>query len=146
MISVFTFCSGAITIGHFRRHYRMRSRVVLFFLAFAATAAVSQPQPQPSQPPTQAERAAELRAHYTKYEFRIPMRDGVRLFTSVYVPKDTLHSYPFLMTRTPYSAAPYGVDQYRPGIGPSVEFERAGYIFVIQDVRGRYMSEGDFLE
>ncbi|HLH04083.1 MAG TPA: CocE/NonD family hydrolase [Bryobacteraceae bacterium] len=87
-----------------------------------------------------------VKAHYTKYEFRIPMRDGVRLFTSVYVPKDQSHSWPFLMDRTPYSVAPYGEDQYKKELGPSDEFEKAGYIFVYQDVRGRYMSEGKFLE
>jgi len=88
----------------------------------------------------------DVRAHYTKFEYRIPMRDGVRLFTAVYVPKDTSHAYPFLITRTPYSVAPYGVDQYREQLGPSPEFDHAGYIFVFQDARGRYMSEGTFVE
>jgi len=88
----------------------------------------------------------DVRAHYTKYEARIPMRDGKRLFTSIYVPKDTSHPYPFLMTRTPYTVAPYGVDNYRLQLGPSASFDRAGYIFVFQDVRGRYMSEGAFVE
>ena len=88
----------------------------------------------------------DVKAHYTKYEYRIPMRDGVRLFTSVYVPKDSSRTYPFLIDRTPYSVGPYGVDQYRGQLGPSVEFDRAGYIFVFQDVRGRYMSEGTFIE
>ena len=87
-----------------------------------------------------------VKAHYTKYEYRIPMRDGVRLFTSVYVPKDQSHPWPFLMDRTPYSVAPYGEDQYKKALGPSDEFEKAGYIFVYQDVRGRYMSEGNFIE
>ena len=74
------------------------------------------------------------------------MRDGKLLFTSVYVPKDSSRSYPFMVDRTPYSVAPYGVDQYRKTLGPSDEFQRAGYIFVYQDVRGRYMSEGTFVE
>jgi putative CocE/NonD family hydrolase len=87
-----------------------------------------------------------VREHYTKFEYQIPMRDGKRLFTSVYVPKDASHSYPFLMTRTPYGVGPYGLDQYRRNLGPSIEFEKAGYIFVYQDVRGRYMSEGTFVE
>jgi len=59
----------------------------------------------------------DVKEHYTKYEYRIPMRDGVRLFTSVYVPKDTSHSYPFLIDRTPYSVNPYGVDLYRTQLG-----------------------------
>jgi uncharacterized protein len=87
-----------------------------------------------------------VKEHYTKYEFRIPMRDGKQLFTSVYVPKDSSRAYPFMVDRTPYSVAPYGVDQYKKSLGPSDEFQRAGYIFVYQDVRGRYMSEGAFLE
>jgi len=87
-----------------------------------------------------------VKVHYTKYEYRIPMRDGVRLFTAVYIPKDASQSYPFLMDRTPYSVSPYGEDQYKKTLGPSDEFEKAGYIFVYQDVRGRYMSEGTFVE
>src|SRR5882724_13430190 len=87
-----------------------------------------------------------VKAHYTKYEYRIPMRDGKRLFTSVYVPKDTAQTYPILMDRTPYSVAPYGEDQYKRHLGPSDEFEKAGYVFVYQDVRGAYLSEGEFIE
>jgi len=88
----------------------------------------------------------DVKEHYTKYEYRIPMRDGVHLFTSVYVPKDISHAYPFLIDRTPYSVGPYGVDLYRTQLGPSPDFDKAGYIFVFQDVRGRYMSEGTFIE
>jgi len=88
----------------------------------------------------------DVKAHYTKYEYRIPMRDGVHLFTAVYVPKDASHTYPFLIERTPYSVSPYGVDHYRSQLGPSPDFDRAGYIFVFQDARGRYMSEGKFVE
>ena len=87
-----------------------------------------------------------VREHYTKYEYRIPMRDGVHLFTAVYVPKDASVAYPFLVNRTPYSVSPYGEDQYRKSLGPSEAFDRSGYIFVFQDVRGRYMSEGKFVE
>ena len=86
------------------------------------------------------------RANYTKFEYRIPMRDGVRLFTSVYVPTDRGESYPILLTRTPYSVAPYGADAYRASLGPSDRFMRDGYIFVYQDVRGRMMSEGEFVD
>jgi uncharacterized protein len=88
----------------------------------------------------------DVKEHYTKYEYRIAMRDGVHLFTSVYVPKDNSRSYPFLINRTPYSVSPYGVDLYRKQLGPSPDFDKAGYIFVNQDVRGRYMSEGIFVE
>ena len=87
-----------------------------------------------------------VKANYTKFEYRIPMRDGKRLFTAVYVPKDVSKTYPMLMTRSPYSAKPYGVDQYRNDLGPSALFGKAGYIFVYQDVRGRWMSEGTHIE
>jgi hypothetical protein len=115
--------------------------VILTVPAF--TFAVAQAQlSSPQSPPEDY-----VRAHYTKYEFRIPMRDGKRLFTAVYVPKDApAGPYPFLMDRTPYSVAPYGEDQYPKHLGPSEEFEKSGYIFVYQDVRGRWMSEGDFVE
>jgi putative CocE/NonD family hydrolase len=86
------------------------------------------------------------RSHYTKYEFRIPMRDGVKLFTSVYVPKDMSQPYPIIMQRTPYSVGPYGTDNYRPVVGPSELAEKEGFIFAYQDVRGRYLSEGTFID
>ena len=87
-----------------------------------------------------------VKSNYTKYEYRIPMRDGKRLFTAVYVPKDASKTYPMMLTRTPYSVKPYGVDQYRENLGPSALFGKAGYIFVYQDVRGRWMSEGEFVD
>ena len=87
-----------------------------------------------------------VKSTYTKYEYRIPMRDGKRLFTAVYVPKDQAKTYPILLNRTPYSCKPYGVDQYRENLGPSQLFGKAGYIFVYQDVRGRWMSEGEFVD
>jgi len=99
------------------------------------------------QPAAAAPAEDYVRARYTKYEFRIPMRDGKRLFTAVYVPKDAAGGpYPFMMDRTPYSVGPYGEDQYPRHLGPSEEFEKSGYIFVYQDVRGRWMSEGEFVE
>ena len=96
-------------------------------------------QDPPRDVPSVAER-------YTKYEYQIPMRDGARLYAAVYVPKDTSQKYPFLLTRTPYSIAPYGVDNYRTSLGPSEHFEKEGFIFVHQDARGRYMSEREFLQ
>ena len=89
---------------------------------------------------------AYARAHYTKYEFRIPMRDGAALFTSVYVPKDRSKTYPIMLQRTPYGVAPYGVDAYRSSLGPSELFMNDGFIVAYQDVRGRYMSEGEWDE
>lgn len=94
----------------------------------------------------QAQGGEYVKANYTKYEYRIPMRDGKTLFTAVYEPKDQSKTYPILLSRTPYSLKPYGVDQYRENLGPSTLFGKAGYIFVYQDVRGRWMSEGDFVD
>ena len=87
-----------------------------------------------------------IRLHYTKHEFMIPMRDGVKLMTSVFVPNDTTHTYPMLMKRTPYNVAPYGPDKYPAKLGPSELFVKAGYIFINQDVRGRFASEGEFIQ
>jgi putative CocE/NonD family hydrolase len=112
--------------------------VLTFFLAASISSLYAQNRPEAPE--------FDVKEHYTKYEYRIPMRDGVRLFTSVYVPKDDSRPYPFLINRTPYSVGPYGVDQYRTQLGPSPDFDRSGYIFVFQDVRGRYMSEGQFVE
>ena len=79
-----------------------------------------------------------------KREFEIPMRDGITLFTSVYLPKDQSRTYPILLLRTPYSVRPYGADDYKTRIGPSSTLMRDKYIFVYQDVRGRWRSGGEY--
>ncbi len=84
-----------------------------------------------------------IRANYDKQEYKIPMRDGIKLHTVVYSPKDKSKKYPILMQRTCYGAKPYG-EEYKTRIGPSTHLMRDGYIFVYQDVRGRWMSEGTF--
>ena len=94
----------------------------------------------------QAPAADTVKDHYSKTEYHVKMRDGVTLFTTVYAPKDTSKAYPFLVTRTCYSVAPYGPDTYRKSLGPSPAFEQSGYIFVYQDVRGRFGSEGVWQE
>tara|TARA_R110002073_G_scaffold145532_2_gene297665 strand:+ start:35694 stop:37625 length:1932 start_codon:yes stop_codon:yes gene_type:complete len=80
--------------------------------------------------------------NYTKQEYDIAMRDGVKLHTTVYSPKDTSKEYPILMQRTPYSSRPYGEGKLRTSIGPNVNLMKEGNIVVYQDVRGRWMSEG----
>lgn len=83
--------------------------------------------------------------NYTKKEVMIPMRDGVKLFTAVYIPKDNSSKHPFLMTRTPYSSGPYGPDKYANyWSNYMMKYARENMIFIRQDVRGRYMSEGVF--
>lgn len=89
---------------------------------------------------------AFINERYIKIERMVPMRDGTRLFTAIYIPKDTSGSYPFLMTRTPYSCAPYGETNFPGRLGPNPLFQDEKYIYVYQDVRGRYMSEGQFQE
>lgn len=85
--------------------------------------------------------------NYTKKEFQIPMRDGIKLFTSVYLPKDATEKHPILMSRTPYSCAPYG-ERFNPNLWfrDFRYFARENYIIVFQDVRGRWMSEGQFVD
>lgn len=80
---------------------------------------------------------------YVKHEFRIPMRDGVRLYTAVYAPRDRTREYPFLLFRTPYGCGPYGAE-FPPTIHHSTYLVDEGYIFVCQDVRGRFMSQGTY--
>jgi len=86
-----------------------------------------------------------VKEHYIKNEYRIPMRDGVHLFTAVYTPRDTSANYPILLQRTPYSIAPYGKENYRKQLGPTQKMAESGYIFVYQDVRGKFMSEGRYV-
>jgi hypothetical protein len=89
-----------------------------------------------------AQGAPYVQEHYDKQEIMVPMRDGTRLFTSIYAPKDHGRSYPFLLERTPYGVGPYGPDRVRDDLGPAAAFGLEGFIFVYQDVRGRMMSEG----
>ena len=113
--------------------------------ALIAVAGTGRPLAQAASPAQAPLTGVDLvRSAYTKYEYMIPMRDAVRLFTAVYVPKDASQRYPFLITRTPYSVSPYGVDHYPAQLGPSDGFQKEGFIFVYQDARGRYMSEGEF--
>jgi len=114
------------------------NRLLLLFVlvtSFSALAADKKSDP----------RADYIRANYTKYEYQIPMRDDVKLFTSVYVPNDDSKTYPMMFQRTPYRVAPYGADKYKTRLGPSEDFEKEGFIFVFQDVRGKFMSEGEFV-
>ena len=85
-----------------------------------------------------------LRETYDKSEHMVPMRDSVRLYTIVYTPKDRTREYPIMLLRTPYSIGPYELDRFRSPLGPTAEFDREGYIYVFQDVRGKFRSEGEF--
>lgn len=92
-----------------------------------------------------AQQAPDIPKLFDKIVYRIPMRDGAKLYTVVYVPKDHSQSYPILLNRTPYTVAPYN-DEYKTSLGPSDLYVGEGYIFAYQDVRGRFMSEGEFVD
>ena len=87
--------------------------------------------------------SAVIRRNYNKAEYMIPMRDGVKLFTQVYTPKDVSQNYPFLINRTPYSIGFYGPDTFRPFLGPNADYANEGFIFAYQDVRAKFKSEGE---
>ena len=87
--------------------------------------------------------SAYIARNYTKKEVYITTRDGVKLFTSIYSPKNTAKKYPILMSRTPYTVSPYG-NKLKTAIS-NMTLVREGYIFVFQDVRGRWMSEGEYV-
>ena len=113
---------------------------ILLSLFFAATAVAT------AQEQMDEINAEWMKAHYTKAEYMIPMRDGVRLYTAVYVPKNKKAKHPVLMTRTPYSCEPYGKKNssfWQEKIYH--DYLRAEYILVSPDVRGRWMSEGEFV-
>ncbi len=96
---------------------------------------------------TAAGESSVLRRAYAKYEYRIPMRDGARLYTAVYVPADRDDPRPILLSRTPYSCDPYGADRYPEDLSAATAAMVAErYILVCQDVRGRWMSEGEFAD
>jgi putative CocE/NonD family hydrolase len=120
--------------------------ILLFLnLAPALVGQTTNKPPTPPKPNTNDVDQAYIREFYTKYEFKIPMRDGVKLFAAVYAPKDDAQPYPILLTRTPYSAKPYGDDLYPDPSGPMLHYGREKFIFVIEDVRGRNGSEGQFV-
>ena len=138
---VLVFQEAALIVSRARVSWHKLAALLLFctFAMFSAAQHADQKKP--------ADELAEwIKANYTKYEYRIPMRDGVKLFTSIYVPKDAAEqcTYPILFDRTPYTVAPYGDDQYKTSLGPSDLFTRSKYIFVYQDVRGKFLSEGTF--
>ena len=127
----------------------MRCTLVVSLLLSQVVFAQNQNAPAQNQQaqPTGNPGVPFVRENYSKFEYRIAMRDGVKLFTSVYIPKDVFSdgkTYPIMLTRTPYNVRPYGVDQYRDNLGPSIAFAREKFIFVYQDVRGRFMSEGEY--
>jgi putative CocE/NonD family hydrolase len=121
----------------------MRTLPAVFLTALLASSCAP-PEGAPA-PDAAAGTAAQLAATYTKQEVMIPMRDGVGLFTSILVPEDTSEPHPILLRRTPYSCRPYGPDAFPESVPlQQARYLRESYIVVCQDVRGRYMSEGEY--
>ena len=128
----------------------MPTKNLFRLLLIVAVLAVSSVSVKAQTPPPD-ELADYIKTNYSKREVMIPMRDGVKLFTSIYEPKDASQKYPIMFDRTPYTVAPYGKDkdgkdQFKRSLGPNELFAKEGYIFVYQDVRGRWKSEGDFVD
>ena len=122
--------------------FARRRTCFIFAAALLLSITAAWPQGRGGDPAGQA----YVRSNYTKFEYQIPMRDGMKLFTAVYVPKDTSVPYPIIMQRTPYSIGSYGSNTYPARLGPSELFTKEKFIFVYQDVRGRSMSEGIFVD
>ena len=89
-----------------------------------------------------------VRENYYKIESMLPMRDGSKLFTAFYIPKDSSTKHPILFKRTPYTCAPYGEDKFNAALYNTywINYLKEGYIIAIQDVRGKWMSEGDYVD
>ena len=124
----------------------MLNRLFLTFCLLPALVCAQQTPLVNPYPNTATQDSAYSRDTYQKLEFMVPMRDGTRLFTQVYAPKDTVAKHAILMQRTPYSCQPYGPERFRRRIGPNPFMLRENYIVVYQDVRGRWGSEGKFVE
>lgn len=114
----------------------IKQTLALFVALLAFSASHAQQEPE----------ASWLRENYVKQEVNIPMRDGTRLFTVVFSPKNAPGKHPILLERTPYSCAPYGEGQFPKMRASFAHYLRKGYIIVKQDVRGRWMSEGTFVD
>jgi putative CocE/NonD family hydrolase len=115
--------------------------LVLSFCSLVSIAQTSNPYPF-----TTAQDSAFIRQQYDKAEYMVEMRDGVKLFTQVYSPRDASVKHPIIIQRTPYSCSPYGVENFKKQISPNPFMLREGYIVVYQDVRGRWASQGKFVE
>ncbi|MAU27125.1 MAG: X-Pro dipeptidyl-peptidase [Muricauda sp.] len=120
----------------------MKLRFQLLVVSFATLTIISSCKKTTKTATLVEENYVEL--HYNKQEVDIEMRDGVKLHTTIYSPKDTSKEYPILMQRTPYSSRPYGEGKFKKKIGPNIHLMKEGNIIVYQDVRGRWLSEGHY--
>jgi uncharacterized protein len=122
---------------HFLKIYTvMKNSFLTLLLSFVGSMLIAQ---------TAQSDSAFVRDNYSKQEVMIKMRDGVALFTAIYTPKDVSKKYPILLKRTPYTSAPYGDSVFVQSFQNKVLMRELN-IFVCQDVRGKWMSEGEFVD
>lgn len=129
-----------------RKSGPLRATALAFLITALAAQAETDKAKEKESKPEEPEKIdqAYVREHYTKFEYEVPMRDGVNLLTAICQPKDDAQPYPILLTRTPYSLKPYSVDLYPDPRGPLFHYAKERFIFVVQDVRGRNGSGGEF--
>ena len=118
-------------------------RIFLSFFLFITFLSCKEEEHQAVKSPetTEAENTF-AKENYNKKEVMVSMRDGIKLHTTIYSPKDTSKKHPILMMRTPYSCRPYGEGEFKSKLGPNKYLMEEGNIMVYQDVRGRWNSEG----
>lgn len=131
----------------FHKKISMNNRKLLTYIIGLLIVASCESQPEEYVEYTGEEDSLFVVNNYEKSEHTIEMRDGIKLFTTIYTPADKSQKYPIILYRTPYSCAPYGTEKenYKIDLGPNPLFPRDKYIFVYQDVRGKFMSEGEFV-
>src|SRR5215472_11664581 len=120
-------------------HRGLAAALALFISTIGIGVAQTSTSPAPPQQDQRRQLEEFYRTHYTKHEYHVPMRDGVKLYTVVYTPIAKQFTdrgpYPILMSRTPYSCGNYGNNVIQPHVTGNLNLIHDGYIFVCQDVR-----------
>jgi putative CocE/NonD family hydrolase len=129
-----------------RSHELIRRRLRISFIAVAAIATILFPLTARHSSTHAQQSSREYTAVFDKIEAMIPVRDGIKLHTEIYIPKNASTPLPILFERTPYGiSSPNSSGGYTSMLGRYNEMISEGYIFVFQDIRGRYASQGKFV-